>query len=270
MATNEFVVEDYLATARDRTTEQFKLESSPIFDKYIQLLISGFQDIEEVYKQLMQLRSIDTAVGAQLDILGNIIGQDRELLAADLFDFFGMQGALNSFPMGDLSDPAIGGIFYSYGTDLGGNIALDDDTYRIFIKAKIFKNSTTSTPEDFITAVKIILNIDQVAIISDGDGQATVLFGRQLTPYERIIIQYISYSQGYPSRLLPKTIGVRINFGEFIQNKYFGFADSPGAKGFGDLSGNYGYGLGYGLNYGQSDYTQDFNKNGGTFASIYN
>lgn len=269
MATNEFIVEDYLSIARTRTTEQFKIESAPIFDKYLQLLIDGFQDIEETYKQLMQLRSIDTAVGAQLDIIGNIVGQDRELLAVDLFDFFGMQGAINAFPMGDLSSPSVGGIFYSYGTDFGGNIELDDDTYRIFIKAKIFKNNTNSTPEDFISAVKIILNVDQVAIISDGDGQATVLFGRQLTTYERIIIQYISYSQGYPSRLLPKTVGVRINFGEFMQNKYFGFADSPGAKGFGDLRQAYGYGLGYGESYGKSDYTQDNLGNGGQFASIY-
>lgn len=269
MATNEFVVEDYLATARTRTTEQFKLESAPIFDKYLELLIDGFQDLEEVYKDLMQLRSIDTAKGAQLDILGNIVGQDRELLAADLFDFFGMQGALNAFPMGDSSNPTIGGLFYSFGTDLGGNIELDDDTYRLFIKAKIYKNNTASTPEEFIQAVKLILNLDQVAIIQDGDGQATVLFGRALTPSERVYISYISYSQGYPSRLLPKTVGVRINYGEFLQNNYFGFSDSPGSKGFGDLTGTYGYGLGYGLNYGESDYTQDFNKDGGTFASIY-
>lgn len=270
MPTNSFQTVDYLTEARNRTTEQFKLESAPVFDRYLQLLIDGFKNIEEVYQNLMQLRSIDTAKGAQLDILGNIVGQDRELLAADLFDFFGMQGALNAFPMGDKEDPSLGGIFYSYGTDLGGNIQLDDDTYRLFIKAKIYKNSTSSTPEDFIEAVKLILNLDQVAIIQDGDGQATVLFGRPLTPSERVYISYISYSQGYPSRLLPKTVGVRINYGEFLQNNYFGFADSPGSKGFGELSGTYGYGLGYGLNYGQSDYTQDFNKDGGTFASIYN
>lgn len=269
MPTNTFEIVDYLDQARGRTTEQFKKESAPVFDRYLQLLIDGFQDIEEVYQQLMQLRSIDTAKGAQLDIIGNIVGQDRELLAADLFDFFGMQGALNAFPMGDFIDPTVGGIFYSFGTDLGGNIELDDDTYRIFIKAKIYKNNSSSTPEEFIQAVKLILNLDQVAIIQDGDGQATVLFGRPLTPYERIIISYISYSQGYPSRLLPKTVGVRINYGEFMQNSYFGFADSPGAKGFGELSGDYGYGLGYGLNYGESNYTQDYNKSGGTFASIY-
>src|ERR1043165_731025 len=143
MPTNEFIVEQYLDTARTRVTEQFKDEV--VFDRYLQLLLQGFQRLELIYKDLMQLRSLDTATGAQLDVIGNIVGQDRELIAADLFDFFGMQGALNAASMGDLNLPTTGGIFYGYGTDLGGNIRLDDDTYRLFIRAKIYKNSTTST-----------------------------------------------------------------------------------------------------------------------------
>ncbi len=134
MATNEFDVEDYLAIARTRTTQQFNLEDAPVFDKYLQLLISGFQEAQEIFDALMKLRSVDTATGAQLDIIGNIVGQDRELIAADLYDFFGMQGALNAYPMGDTNDPSIGGYFFSYGTDMGGNVALDDDLYRLFIK----------------------------------------------------------------------------------------------------------------------------------------
>ncbi len=255
MPTNEFIVEQYLDTARTRVTEQFKDEV--VFDRYLQLLLQGFQKLELIYKDLMQLRSLDTATGAQLDVIGNIVGQDRELIAADLFDFFGMQGALNAASMGDLNLPTTGGIFYGYGTDLGGNIRLDDDTYRLFIRAKIYKNSTTSTPEEFIKALSLVFDIPKIAIVSDGDGEVTVLFGRQLTSYERVLLEYFSDSQGYPSRLIPKTVGVRINFGEFQQNNYFGFADSPGAKGFGDINGTYGYGLGYGLNYGQSDYTND-------------
>ncbi|MNR37224.1 hypothetical protein D3C85_1552240 [compost metagenome] len=49
-------------------------------------------------------------------------------------------------------------------------------------------------------------------------------------------------------------MGVRINYGEFDGDGFFGFADVPNAKGFGDLSGTYGYGLGYGLKYGDSDF----------------
>ena len=265
MATNEFDVEDYLAIARTRTTQQFTLESAPVFDKYLQLLISGFQEAQEIFNDLMKLRSVDTATGAQLDIIGNIVGQDRELIAADLYDFFGMQGALNAYPMGDLSDPTVGGYFFSYGTDMGGNVALDDDLYRLFIKSKIYKNSTSSTPEEFIQAIKMILSVDQIALVETGNANAHVYIGKQLSNFEKILLTYISNSTGYPARLIPKTVGVGLSFGEFVSEGYFGFNDSPGAKGFGDINGTYGYGLGYGLNYGQSDYGLG---DGGIFASL--
>lgn len=264
MTSPNFTVIDYTEEARTRVTEQFK--EQPVFDRYVQLLTKAQIDLENTFKDLLQLRDIDTATGAQLDIIGRIVGQDRELIAADLYDFFGMQGALNAFPMGDITDPNIGGIFYSYGIDLGGNVELDDETYRTFIRAKIFKNTTNSTPEQFIQAIKLIFNLDKVAIIQDGDGVAIVLLGGQLTQFQRVLLTYISYSQGYPSRLIPKTVGVRINFGEFLPNQYFGFQDSPGALGFGEESGTYGYGLSYGLEYGNSDYVI---INGGVFASIY-
>jgi hypothetical protein len=265
MAQIPFEVIDYTEQARTRVTEQFK--NKQVFDNYVQILTRGEIDLQNTFKDLLQLRDIDSATGAQLDIIGRIVGQDRELIAADLYDFFGMIGALNAFPMGDINDPAVGGIFYSYGIDLGGNVELDDETYRIFIRAKIYKNITASTPEQFIQAIKLIFGLDQVAVVAEGDASVTVLLGGQLSNFQRVLLTYISYSQGYPSRLIPKTVGVRINFGEYIPNAYFGFADSPGALGFGDISGTYGYGLGYGLNYGQSDYTTN---GGGTFATIYN
>ena len=232
MASPPFEVIDYTEEARGRVCEAFK--NKPVFDRYVQLLTKAQTDLENTFKDLLQLRDIDTATGAQLDVIGRIVGQDRELIAADLYDFFGMIGALNAFPMGDFNDPAVGGIFYSYGIDIGGNVELDDETYRTFIRAKIYKNNTASTPEQFIQAMKLIFGLEQLAVVAEGDASVTVLLGGQLTNFQRVLLTYISYSQGYPSRLVPKTVGVRINFGEYIPNQYFGFQDSPGALGFGD------------------------------------
>lgn len=265
MANIPFELIDYTEEARTRVTEAFK--EKDVFDNYVQLLTQAQTGLENTFKDLLQLRDIDSATGDQLDIIGRIVGQDRELIAADLYDFFGMIGALNAFPMGDFNDPTIGGIFYSYGIDFGGNVELDDETYRTFIRAKIYKNITASTPEQFIRAIKLIFGIDRLAVVAEGDASVTVLLGGNLTNFQRVLLSYISYSQGYPSRLVPKTVGVRINFGEYVPNGYFGFADSPGALGFGDISGTYGYGLGWGLNYGQSDYTTN---GGGVMATIYN
>lgn len=269
MALNEFEIAPYLETARERVTEQFKLENGAvIFDKYLQILIEGNVEIQEAIKQVMQMRSLESAVGVQLDNIGEIVGQPRELLEADLYEYFGFQGADNAQSMGTLGNTSVGGLFYNFGTPLGGNVLLDDETYRKFIRAKIFKNITSSTPEEFIRVVNYIFDLP-ISITSEGDAQVTMMFGRLLTPFEKALLNYVSYSAGYPSRLIPKTVGVRINYGEFQAGDYFGFQGAPGAKGFGEIDGTVGYGLGYGLNYGESDYTQDYTGTGGIFASLY-
>lgn len=264
MALVPFDEEDFLGTARERVTEQFK--DKPIFDKYLQLLIDEQEEIQEVLRQLIQERSIDEAVGAQLDIIGEIVGQPRELISADLFDFFGFQGALKAGSYGDINNPSIGSRWYDFGQPLGGNVLLDDETYRLFIKAKILKNNTASTPEEFLAFINFLFGTSTSAYLAEGNAEYTILFGRELTPFEQVLLNYVSTSAGYPSRLIPKTVGVRVNFGYFDSNNYFGFQGAPGAKGYGDLTGTYGYGLGYGLEYGNSDFQI---TGGGIYASIY-
>lgn len=250
----EFTTIDYLEEARDRSTYLFK--DKVVFDKYVQLLIDQQTTIQDVFKDLLQKRSIDTAIGVNLDVIGEIVGQPRELISADLFDFFGFQGANKAGSFGDLFSISAGSRFYNFGEAKGGNVLLDDETYRLFIKAKILKNNTASTPEEFISFINYLLGTEQTFIV-EGAAEYTVFFGRPLTPFEQVLLTYVSTAGGFPSRLIPKTVGVRINFGLFHQKDYFGFQGAPGAKGFGQFSGTYGYGLGYGLNYGESDYTSD-------------
>lgn len=232
MALVPVVTLDHLQIARDRVTQQFK--DKEIIDKLLQLLIDEQEELEDLFKALLQQRSIDEAVGAQLDIIGEIVGQPRELISVDLFDFFGFQGALKAGSMGDVNNPAVGAIWYNFGDPLGGNVKLDDDTYRLFIKAKILKNTTASTPEEFLNFINFLFGTPVSALISEGNAEFTVLFGRALTDFEKVLLNYSSTSQGYPSRLIPKTLGVDVNFGEFRAENYFGFQGSPAAKSFGD------------------------------------
>ena len=254
---------DFLEEARQRTGEQFK--DKDVIDRYLQLLLDQQESIQEVFKDLLQKRSIDEATGATLDIIGEIVGQPRELISADLFNFFGFQGALKADTFGDFGLPQVGSKFLNYGSPIGGNVLLDDETYRLFIKAKILKNRTASTPEEFLAFVNFIFGTDSTAIF-EGQAEYTVLFGRELSSFEQVLLNYVSTSQGYPSRLIPKTVGVRINFGWFLANNYFGFQGAPGALGFGEFTGTFGWGLGYGLGYGDSDFSQ---AGGGQFASLF-
>lgn len=244
MAVNEFDTVPYIEEARERVTYQFT--DKPVFDKYLQLLILGQVEIQEALKQVMQLRSIDTARGAQLDIIGEIVGQDRELLNANLFDYFGFMGALNAQSFGDLNNPA-GGRFYSYGDPFSGNILLDDETYRLFIRVKILKNITNATPEEFLYFLKFVFNVPTSQITSDGGGEFTVLIGKELSAFERTLLTYY-YEQPNGSRyyFVPKPAGVRVNFGQYPGNNFFAFQGVPNAQGFGEAppalsDGSYDY-----------------------------
>lgn len=264
MAIVEFISEDYLEEARGNITQQFVDKKT--IDLYLQLLLKQQEAIQQVFKDLLQKRSIDEATGAQLDIIGEIVGQPRELISVDLFDFFGFQGALKAGSYGDINNPTVGSRWYDFGQPVGGNVLLDDNTYRLFIKAKILKNTTASTPEDFIAFMNFMFGTTSTLYVAEGDASYTILFGRQLSDFEQVLLNYVSTSQGYPSRLIPKTVGVRINFGWFLNENYFGFQGAPGAKGFGEFAGTFGWGLGYGIGYGDSDFSQ---TGGGQFASLF-
>lgn len=50
-------------------------------EKLLSILIAPAQDIENTLQALKLERFVNTAVGAQLDVIGRIVGQDREGLA---------------------------------------------------------------------------------------------------------------------------------------------------------------------------------------------
>jgi hypothetical protein len=61
------------------------LKDKPKAIAYLTALCGPAQAIEDVLIQLLTERTVDTAIGAQLDTLGRIVGQDREGLGDDDF-----------------------------------------------------------------------------------------------------------------------------------------------------------------------------------------
>lgn len=267
-----FVIEDYLSVARGHVTQQFMLSEDGsgaiVFDKYIQLLLGGKIELQEVFRQLMQERSIDTATGAQLDIIGDIVGQPRELIDTVLLTYFAYLGYPEAESYGDLNNPSLGGFYRGLNDPVAGNTVLNDDQYRLFIKAKIIKNTTNATPNQLLDFISFVFSSTQNQIIEEGDAAYTLLIGKQLSSFEKILLNYISYSEGYPSRFVPKPIGVRVNYGSYIAGDAFAFQGYPGAKGYGDLASFAtvgGYGSSYGVAYGGPDSGV---TGGGSYASL--
>lgn len=205
---NPFEIVPYLEEARSRYTEQLKYDpltgdGAVIFDKYIQVLLGGKIELQEVFRQLMQDRSLDTAVGAQLDVLGEIVGQSRTLVNVQTM-------------------PA-------------QTIVLEDDAYRIFIRSKIAKNITRATPEDIMANANLIFDTTGSTIQDEGNAAYTLYIGKILSPLEQSLLNYIIQEDGYVTRLIPKPVGVRVNYGNFPGDNFFGYQGALNVKGYGDL-----------------------------------
>lgn len=258
-----FEDKDFLTSARNSVTEQFK--SKQVFDRYLQLLISSSTSVQEQIKKLIQERSIDEAVGAQLDIIGRIVGQPRELVSLSVYKYFAFKGFANGDTYGDVNDPSVGGVFYTEGTPIAGNYRLDDSTYRLFIKSKILKNKTASTPEELIQFLTYIFGGNTPIYLREGASSITIFFGRQLSSLELNLLSFVSFELGYPSKLVPKTLGVGVEYAYFRGNNFFAFQGVPNAKGFGDKNELEGFGSDWDEDWGSPEGSAS--SSGGYFAS---
>lgn len=230
MAINQFQVRDYVAEARSLITEQFK--GLPVMDKYLRLLLSGILDAQEVLRQLQQQRSIDTAVGAQLDVIGDIVGRPRDLVTATLFNYFGFQSAPLAGSFGSLDDPTVGNQWYSVGAPTGISRPPTDEEYRLMLKAKIIKNRTLARPEDVIAAYRFLFGASKVTVEQVSPANIRIGIGKILTQVERGLL----FNLGGTGSLLPKTIGVGYSYSEFDADRLFALDGYPGAVGPGDLN----------------------------------
>ena len=223
--------DDFLSNSREKYTMAF--QDKVVFDKIIQLITLEVEEIQNTFKDLMQLRTLEEAEGKQLDIIGDIVGQPRVLMDVDFLEFFGMEGNPRSNEMGDLFSNE-GGMFFDLNNRMQGSVTLDDETYRIMIRAKIAKNITHATPEDLMWYINYVFGTDS-SFASESQAVVIMLISENLSPQQVMLLSYVNRSGDYDVTLFPKPLGVRIEYGTYDPNDSFAFEDVSTSKGFGDL-----------------------------------
>jgi hypothetical protein len=210
-----------------RLATQFRESTNLI--SYIRALLIEADTLEQVFENLLEKRWIDTATGLNLDIIGAIVGQSREFIDAEIFSYFGLADNPQAQSFGSIRNRALGGRFRSLGESIVGVRELSDEEYRLFIRARIFKNSTSSTPEEVIYQIKSILSDVPLVILEDGNTYVNISIGRILSLNEKAILTQTD--------LVPKTAGVRFNFKTEFTSDFFSLSSSiPGSKGFGSAT----------------------------------
>tara|TARA_R110000851_G_scaffold96792_2_gene209945 strand:+ start:26946 stop:27650 length:705 start_codon:yes stop_codon:yes gene_type:complete len=217
---------DHETLAVSRLATQFRESTNLI--TYIKTLLLEANDLEEVFRQLLEDRWIDTAEGIQLDILGSIVGQPREILGEEILGYFGFAINFESGSLGSILNPSIGGVFRSNSEPVTENRVLSDPEYRVWIRARIAKNSTSSTPEDIINQIMFVIGANQVIFI-DGNTEYSVSVGKVLTNEEKSIL--------LNTDIIPKTAGVQVKYlTQYNYESFFGFEGIPNSAGLGSVS----------------------------------
>ena len=185
-----FVETDYLTVARSRYTQQFK--DKPVFDAYIKIVIQEIEELQAAFKDLKQLRDLDSAVGVQLDVIGDIVGQPRVLVDYTLFPYFGFDTAPQAKTFGTTADVGIGGYFKSVSDVIGSPFEVDDDTYRFLIRARIAANISNTTPQGVMNALNFILETNDCLIEEVGNAHLVITHYVTLTPLQEYFLRGLS------------------------------------------------------------------------------
>ena len=93
-------------------THQYQAPNSPKLNAFLAVLLKKFDDVSQCLVKMDTALDLDSAVGAQLDVLGTVVGASR---------------TVNFQPSNNVSP------------------VLDDTTYRIYIKSKIAQNQWDGT-----------------------------------------------------------------------------------------------------------------------------
>jgi hypothetical protein len=207
--------------------------SQPKAKATVEAYAGEFSRIFDFFDAFPDEFDVDLATGDRLDLIGKIIGFPRIVPNSLEKKFFGFDGDASARSFADLFDSTVESApFRDLFSPIYTDTQLNDNDYRIFIKSKIAKNSTSAflTSDDRISIQDVIQTIfDGQAYVTDNQDMTLTLhlpFG-----FDTNILTLIQETD-----LLPSGHGVGYKFILFGSFDSFGFADDPNAKGFGDLT----------------------------------
>lgn len=166
--------------------------------------------------QLLEERWLDTAVGAQLDGIGDIVGLPRVIDDVAYIEFFGFLGQPGIAGFGE------GRFRRAYEETIGGSTTLLDPEYRRLLYWKIAINNGHGTTPEIIAALKPILDVTRVIVQDIGNAKIAVWVNRLPGVSDPLMIN--------AQRWVPKAAGVGLRltastdmpFG-FVEQGFYGF-----------------------------------------------
>lgn len=171
--------------------EQYK--DKEVLKKYIGAFVS---EMDELFLQIREVdvgRFLSIAVGTQLDIIGDILGQSRNIVVPISTDgrWFGFQNAPEVYKMASESSPLDGGMFLSGGQSGSEIKPLDDETYRRILFLRSMCSSNREFSVDFIyRSITLILGRvpKNMQLRDEGDNVVTLVLDDLYTRDTEVVL----------------------------------------------------------------------------------
>lgn len=190
----------------------------------VRALFKPLNGAQDAARQLFEDRWLDTAVGQQLDGIGDIVGLPRTISDVVYIAFFGFITQPGVLGFGE------GRFRRSYERVTGGSTTLLDPEYRRLLYWKIAINNGHGTTPEIIASLKPILDVTQVLVHDRGNAKIAVHVNRLPGPSDPLMIN--------ARRWVPKAAGVglvltastEVPFG-FLEQGFYGFDVGVMARG---------------------------------------
>lgn len=203
---------DIVQIAQDRLAYQYR--ESPRLQALVNLLVGEVLVLRDAILTMELLQSIDTAFGDGLDVIGEILGQPRELFGVVPLDFFGFHNATSGGTaaegFGDATDASRGRRFRSVNENEAANALLGDGEYRRLLHSKVLRNYSRATPENLISSIHAVLGeTTEVVFARTGMGAATCTVQRVLSAEELSLLNSLVAIRG-EIPVIPRPTGIAL------------------------------------------------------------
>jgi hypothetical protein len=173
--------------------------ASPNFIKYLSAFTLEQEEVQVALQETISDRYYDVAVGAQLDVIGELVGCERVLRGIQIAGNFGYYEVDAALGMGKDSDASVGGVLRSDSDDEVQDITLPDPLFRNWIDARIIKNRTVCNVEDTIAFYRLLLDTPTLMVEITQEAPATA----RVTLHTRLSVQNIALIKAVAQHIKP-------------------------------------------------------------------
>jgi len=195
-----------------------QFRAKPRLEALVKALLKPAQGLQGALRDMYEQRWLDTAVGAQLDGIGEIVGLPRIIDEAVYVQFFGFLGQPNIGSFGEAR------MRRANERAVGGSTTLLDPEYRKLLYWKIALNNGHGTAPEISSSLKPIFEVSRVIVQDAGNATIRIWVSRIPGPNDPLMTN--------PYKWVPKAAGVGVQIISGSTEKPFGFREQ-GFFGFG-------------------------------------